>query len=317
MGTPRDAIRLDKLTKRYSNGFKALDEASFNIAKGDVVGYLGPNGSGKTTTIKVLTNILKPTSGHAYVCGIDVNEDPTEALQRIGALIEVPGIYDYLTPHEILSYFGKIRGMPRGKLKERITEVLKQVKLTEWEHKKTGQFSTGMQRRLGIANAILHEPEILILDEPVIGLDPRGMKDVRDLIRHLQERGITIFLSSHLLQEVSEICNQVIFLDKGKVVTIDSVQNIIRREAVSLIDIRFLHTPKPSDAGTIRNIDGVITAKLEDGYVTIKHDGAPETPTRILNSLMLKGFDVSAFCPHSTSLEDLYMSMMGDEKGVS
>jgi ABC-2 type transport system ATP-binding protein len=159
------AIQIEDLTMEYSNGFKAVDNVSINVKRGDVVGYLGPNGAGKTTSIKILTNLLKPTSGHAYINGIDVNKRPKEALQSVGALIEVPGIYDYLTPREILTYFGKIHNMTKEKIDERIKEILKLVKLSDWEHKKTGSFSTGMLRRFGIAKAIFHNPEILIGDQ--------------------------------------------------------------------------------------------------------------------------------------------------------
>ena len=165
-------IQIENLSKRYNHDILALDNVSMKIRRGDVVGYVGPNGSGKTTTIKILMNLLTPTSGQTFIKDIDVNKDPKRALAPVGALIEVPGIYDYLTPHETLTYFGKIYGMKKNDIDKRIKEVLSLLKLSAWEHKRIGSFSTGMQRRLGIAKAILHNPEILILDEPAIGLDP-------------------------------------------------------------------------------------------------------------------------------------------------
>ena len=142
------AIETENLTKTYGKTFKALDGVSLQIKRGEVVGYVGPNGAGKTTTIKILTGLIRPTSGHAYVNGIDVAAKPKDALRSIGALIEVPGVYDYLTPHEMLTYFGRVYGMRRDIIDRRIKETLELVRLPDWEHKKTGSFSTGMLRRL-------------------------------------------------------------------------------------------------------------------------------------------------------------------------
>jgi len=180
------AIEIENLVKEYNHGIRALDNVTIKIKSGDVVGYVGPNGSGKTTTIKILTNLIPPTAGQAYINGNDVNRNPKEALFSVGALIEVPGIYDYLTPRQMLTYFGKVYGMPKKDIDPRIKEVLRLVKLSSWENVKIGSFSTGMQRRLGIAKSILHKPRILILDEPAIGLDPKGIKDVRELIKQFQ-----------------------------------------------------------------------------------------------------------------------------------
>ena len=233
-------IQIEGLTKKFGQDIVAVNDVSIKIKKGEVVGYVGPNGSGKTTTIKILTNLIKTTSGHAYINGIDVNKRPKEALKTVGALIEVPGVYDYLTPHEMLTYFGKVYKMNKKEIDPRIKEILKMVKLSDWEHRKIGSFSTGMQRRLAIAKAIFHKPEILILDEPVIGLDPKGIKEVRELIKQFQKQGITVFLSSHQLQEVAETCDSVVFLDKGQVVAFDSVKNITNTVEVKKIDVRFL-----------------------------------------------------------------------------
>lgn len=311
------AIQIEGLTMKYSNGFKAVDNVSIKVKKGDVVGYLGPNGAGKTTTIKILTNLLKPTSGKAYINGIDVNRKSKEALQSVGALIEVPGVYDYLTPREILTYFGKIHNMSKEKIDERIKELLKLVKLSDWEDKKTGSFSTGMLRRFGIAKAIFHNPEILILDEPVIGLDPKGIKEIRELIKKLQNEGKTIFLSSHLLQEVSETCNRVIFLDKGKIVAQDSVVNITNNLTVSKIDVRFLKPISAESIEKIKAIDSIDSVELINGFIKIGFDGISSTNSKILSALISSGFEIVSYAPETVKLEDYYISIMSDEKGLS
>ena len=317
MHTTEYAIEIEKLEKCYVKGVKVLDDVSFSVERGDIVGYLGPNGSGKTTTIKILANLLSPTSGHAYINGIDVNENPKEALKSVGALIEVPGIYDYLTPHDVLSYYGKVHGMRREKIDARIKEVLETVRLSDWEHKKLGAFSTGMQRRLAIATAIFHEPEILIFDEPAIGLDPKGMKEIRDMIKRLQREGTTIFLSSHLLNEVSDTCDKVIFLDRTKVIAHDTVENIKSMMNVRRIEARFLDKLTATDLERIQAISFVDEVEAANGRIHIMFDGKPETSHRILTELISSGFRLSSYAPEMVSLEDFYVSVMSDERGVN
>lgn len=309
------AIRVENLEKKF-NGFTAVDGVSFGIKKGEVTGYLGPNGAGKTTTIKVLTDLIKPTSGHAYINDIDVNKNPKEALQHVGSLIEVPGVYDYLTPHEILAYFGKVHGMSNREVDQRIQEVLELTKISDWEHKKIASFSTGMQRRLMIARAILHNPEILILDEPAIGLDPKGIKDVRELIGQFQSDNMTVFLSSHLLQEVSETCGSVIFLNEGKIVAHDTVENVRRRVENKIINIKFLKPPSKEDIAKIESIESVGSIETNDDMACITFDGKPETASQILLKLAHLGFEIISYAPENASLEDFYLTIMGDERGV-
>ena len=234
------AIEILDLEKKY-NGFVALKGISFTVEKGEIVGYLGPNGAGKTTTIKILTNLLKPTSGQAHIDGIDVNRHPKQALKTVGSLIEVPGVYEYLTPHEVLTYFGKVHEMDSQKIDPRIEEVMDLLEIGDWEHERLGSFSTGMLRRFNIAKAILHDPEMLILDEPVLGLDPKGIRYVRELIKGFQNGGMTIFLSSHLLGEVSEICEKVIFLDHGEIVEQDTVENVRKKMESKIINVKLLN----------------------------------------------------------------------------
>ncbi len=311
------AIRIENLSKEYVKGVKVLDDVSFDVMKGDIVGYLGPNGSGKTTTIKILTNLLMPTSGKAFIKGIDVTKNPKQALCSVGALIEVPGIYDYLTPNDLLVYFGKIRGMEKKKINERIPEILTKVKLQDWQHKKIGSFSTGMQRRLAIANSILHEPEILILDEPVIGLDPKGIKDIRDMIKQFQKDGITTLLSSHLMHEVSETCDKVIFLDGSKILDYATVDDIKSRMVAKTITIKFLDTVSPEILAKLNAMELVSSIDRRNGDVIVGFDGSNETSHRILTQLMQHGYKVASFAPEEANLEDFYVSVMSDEKGVS
>ena len=307
------AIRTENLTKRYGRGVLALDDVSIKIGHGEIVGYLGPNGAGKTTTIKILTNLLRPTSGHAFINGIDANKRPKETLCDVGALIEVPGVYDYLTPRDTLTYFGKVHGMTSRDIDDRITEVLHLVKLDEWENKRIGSFSTGMQRRFGIAKAIFHTPDILILDEPVLGLDPKGMRDVRHMIKDFKKEGMTVFLSSHLLEEVSLTADNVIFLESGKVVDQDTVENVVARIQSNRISVQFLSPLSPADLARVQAIEAITDLVTKDGGIEFSFDGSPETSAEILARMMTTGLKVTAFQPERGTLEDFYVSIMNDE----
>jgi len=259
--------------------------------------------------------LIKPTSGHAYINGVDVNKRPKKALQHIGALIEVPGIYEYLTPHEMLTYFGKVHRMNNKEINLRIKEVLELVRLSDWAHKKIGSFSTGMQRRLVIAKAILHNPEILILDEPTLGLDPKGMKDIRELIKQFQKEDMTVIISSHLLHEVSKTCNSVIFLDRGKVVGYDSVKNIGNKTA-KIIDVEFLNPLSKEDLDKIESVELVNSIEIMDDIVRIHFDGKRGTSYQILSKLISLGFKIVSYNLESMELEDFYVSVIGEEGGL-
>jgi ABC-2 type transport system ATP-binding protein len=311
------AIRTQDLVKKYSNGFTALDGVSLQIKTGEVVGYVGPNGAGKTTTIKILTGLLKPSSGHAYVNGIDVTASPREALRTIGALIEVPGMYDYLTPHEMLTYFGKVYRMGSNEIDRRIKETLEMVRLSDWEHKKIGTFSTGMQRRLTIAKAILHKPVNLVLDEPVLGLDPEGIRDVRELIRQFRNEGMTVFLSSHLLGEIAEVCNTVVFLNKGKVVSSDSIESISSTMERKVVDVKFLKPLSREEIEKLRTIELIRSVDVKDNTAQLGYDGKPESSVQILRRLVSSNLDVVSYHVEGSGLEDYYVSVMSEEKGAN
>ena len=310
-------VQINDLVKVYGTGFKALDGVSLSVGKGEIVGYLGPNGAGKTTTIKVMTNLLRPTDGQVLIDGLDVNRNPKRALQKVGSLIEVPGLYEYLTPREVMTYLGKVHRMDKGEIDQRITEVLELLKIDEWVDEKLGSFSTGMQRRFGIGAAILHKPELLILDEPVIGLDPKGIRHVRELMKQFREDGMTVFLSSHLLGEVSEICDRVIFLDHGKIIEQGSVSEIMSKAERKMITVMFLSDVTDTDLERIGKLPLVESVERVNGGCRLAYDGTRNARAKILSSLMSSGLGVVSYEPSKVSLEDFYMSIMGEEKGVS
>ena len=309
-------IEIRNLTKTYPNGFTALRDVSFEIGRGEIVGYLGPNGAGKTTTIKVLTDLIRPTKGKARVAGIDVNRHPKRALKHIGALIEVPGIYGYLTPRELLRYFGRIHGMDRRTIERRSSEVMERVSLDDWLDRKISGFSTGMQRRFAIAKAMLHDPELLILDEPVLGLDPQGIIDIRKMIKTLAKEGVTIFLSSHLLPEVSETCEKVIFINKGQIRKVEKVSEIIENCRSPFFETELRTGVNPNSLDRMKDLDLVRDISLSDGKFQIECAGGHEKGCELLGDLVRSGFQPISFVPVRTDLEDYYLETVQENREV-
>jgi ABC-2 type transport system ATP-binding protein len=219
-----ESILIENLTKYYGK-FLALDGLSLRVEENANIGLLGPNGAGKSTTLKILCGLIRSSSGAAYIDSINVAEKPEQALSRIGAIIETPEFYSYLTPEEILGYLGKIRGMKGEHLKQRITEVIKLVRLEQWTRERVEKFSRGMKQRLGLAQALLHDPPVLILDEPGLGLDPRGVVEFRTIIEDAGNDK-TVFFASHQLTEVAQVCSQVAIIDHGKLLAYDSISQL-------------------------------------------------------------------------------------------
>lgn len=222
-----ECIVIENLTKYY-NKFLALDNLSLKVPVGENIGLLGPNGAGKSTTLKILCGLIRPTSGKAYIDGINVVEQQEKALSRIGAIIETPEFYSYMTPEDTLSYFGRLRGMGGGELKRRIKEVIELVKLEKWSKVKIEKFSRGMKQRLGLAQCLLHDPPVLVLDEPSLGLDPRGVVEFREIIKGVGEKK-TVFFASHQLVEVAQICSQVAIINDGKLLAYDSIAELEKK----------------------------------------------------------------------------------------
>ncbi len=223
----REPIVIDNLSKYY-NKFLALDNLCLRVAENENVGLLGPNGAGKSTTIKILCGLIRSSSGAAYIDGINVAKKPEQALSRIGAIVETPEFYPFLTPQETLSYLGRLRGMRGEGLKRRIKEVIDLVRLEEWVTVKIEKFSRGMKQRLAVAQALLHDPPILILDEPGLGLDPRGVVEFREIIEGVGKEK-TVLFASHQLVEVAQICNKVAIIDHGKLLAYDNISELERK----------------------------------------------------------------------------------------
>ncbi len=250
-------IRVDGLTKRFGTTL-ALDGVSLNVERGEIVGLLGPNGAGKTTMMRLLTGYLAPTSGSASVAGFDVQANPLEVRRRIGYLPETVPVYSELTVREYLEFTGAMHDVSRADLPTRMGACMEQTGIADVSHRLIGHLSKGYRQRVGIAQALLHGPDLLILDEPTVGLDPTQVVEIRGLIRRLAERH-TVVLSSHILPEVSQICSRVIIIDRGRIVAAGTLAELESRlkgtENIRVV----LKGAGPEAADEVRNIGGVRT----------------------------------------------------------
>jgi ABC-2 type transport system ATP-binding protein len=259
------SIVVEKLTKLYGEQ-KALDEISFEVKPGDVLGFLGPNGAGKSTTMKILTCYIPQSGGNASVCGFDVAKNPIEVRRNIGYLPELNPLYTDMYVKEYLLFSAEVQGL--GKLAgNRVEEMIERVGLTVERRKKIGQLSKGYKQRVGLAQAMLHNPKVLILDEPTSGLDPNQVGEMRDLIKEIG-RDKTVLLSTHIMQEVEAMCNRVVIINKGKIVANDKIEKLQQKLTNEVtISVEFKNEVKE---GVLKNIPGVLQVKQKGNRYSIK-----------------------------------------------
>jgi len=309
-----DPIVIENLTKNF-NGFRAVDSLNLKVKRKSFVGFLGPNGSGKTTTIKILTSLLSATDGRAYLEGVDVAQDPKKALAQIGAVVETPEFYPYLTPVETLAYLGELRGISNKDLKQRTKEVLETVHMTEWVDKRIGKFSKGMKQRIAIAQAILHEPSILILDEPTSGLDPRGMFEVREILMELKKQDYTVFMSSHLLNEVQEVCDEVALINKGQLLRNGPVSELTGADKRRRLEIKTIQPMSEEWLGRISNLHDVSELEIAGPNIfVLSLAGGDEAQANLLRELYGLNLEVISFKESGMALENLYMSLIKESR---
>jgi ABC-2 type transport system ATP-binding protein len=309
-----EPIVINKLTKDFG-GFMAVDDLSLTVPRRSFMGFLGPNGAGKTTSIKILTNMLSATSGEAYLNGVDVTKDSKAALANVGAVVETPEFYPYLTPRETLAYLGELRGMSKGDIDRRSKAVLETVKMTEWADKRIGKFSKGMKQRIAIAQAILHEPSVIILDEPTSGLDPRGMVEVREILMELKKADYTVFMSSHLLNEVQEVCTDVALINRGKLLRSGSVADLVGQATVRRIEVHTLQNVNGELLNKVSKLEGITELRAAGEYqFMFSLNGGNEAQSKVLTDLQALGLKVVSFKESGLALETLYMSLIKDSR---
>ena len=240
-------IEVNKLAKRYAD-YTAVSEVSFSAAKGDIVGFLGPNGAGKTTTIRMLATFLPPTSGTATVAGYDILTQSEEVRKRIGYLPETPPLYGEMTIAEYLKFVAEIKGVPRGSIKSRVEESIERCFLKDVRNKLCQHLSRGYRQRVGLAQAIIHNPEVIILDEPTSGLDPKQIIEIRQMIAGLAQDH-TVILSTHILPEVSMVCNKVVIINRGKIVLEAGLKDLVKDGSLEQIFIERIAAEDTMQAG--------------------------------------------------------------------
>ena len=302
------AVECNELTKAF-DGFLAVDHIDLAVEKGRVFGFLGPNGAGKTTTIRMLGCLIRPTSGSAKVWGMDVLTDYMSVKKTVGYLPESPGYYPEMTPMEFLRHFSRLYRVKNAE--EIMEESLRIVELYGERNLQVRAFSLGMRQRLNIARTLLHDPKLLILDEPTSGLDPRGTKEVRELIRSLGEGGKTIFLCTHILPEVEMVCEEVGIVNKGRIVALDTPDNLRERVRVSNI----IHVGLASGGTsveelipTIKSLPWVKEVRDEDHTMAIEASTTEEKRPELARILVDKGAELLCMDLEEPTLEDVFMS---------
>lgn len=306
-------IHVEHLTKQFS-GRVAVDDISFNVDRGEIIGFLGPNGAGKTTTMRMLTGFLHPTRGAVEIAGCDVFSNPVEARRHVGYMPESCPLYTDMRVDEYLTYRAQIKGVPGRKLRERRNTVKEQCGLTEVGRRIIGQLSKGYRQRVGLADSLIHEPELLILDEPTSGLDPGQIREVRDLIRQLAQRH-TLLLSTHILPEVEMTCSRILIIDKGRIVASDTPESLQKRlEGDVVVSVEIPGDPDNIEAAlkTIESVDLVSVAAMEPGWHRFRIDASsPDIRTRIFDCVASRGWTLRELHLESRSLEELFVAITG------
>ena len=300
------SIEATELGKSFG-AFVALEGATFKYDGRGAVGYLGPNGAGKTTTLKLFTHLLRPTKGSASINGTNVASDPKTALWSVGSVIETPEPYPSMTVQESLEMVGELRGLTHERIADRVHYYHERLDLPPLD-RRTGKLSKGQRQRVVIAAALLSDPSVLLLDEPTSGLDPAERVAVRNVLVDLKKDHL-ILMSSHLLQEVTEICDQVIFVNKGRIVVQDSVRGISSRFKVTQLDVEFA-APVPPEQWP--KLEGMVTrvVPLDDRRYRMDFDGSDDARAKILRACLEIG-TVLSFSQSSLTLEDAYLKLVG------
>lgn len=308
-------IELINLRKEYG-AFVAVDDLSLKIKKNSFTGLLGPNGAGKSTSLKILTNLITPTSGTVELNGINVNKNPWEALLTVGTVVETPEFYLYLTPRETFRYLGQLLGMSSESIKYETDTILEKVKMTQWADKKLGTFSKGMRQRIALGQALLNNPDIIILDEPTSGLDPRGMAEMREILKTLRSgsKELTVLMSSHMLHEVSDLCDHVAMVDHGKLLVHDEIDKILGDSESRTVIVKTVEKADNSIIEKISELSNVVNARLYDNGIEIRFKGGKAEQMDLFNALADLHITVYSMSEDSNALENKYLSLIKDSR---
>jgi ABC-2 type transport system ATP-binding protein len=313
-------IEVEHLTKRYGP-VTAVDDISFSVQRGEILGFLGPNGAGKTTTMRVLTGYMPPTDGKAVVAGYDVFEQPIEAKRRTGYLPETPPLYPDMTVRDYLSFVASIKGVPRAERTARVNEMMEKTRISDVANRHCGKLSKGYRQRVGLAQALMHNPDVLILDEPTAGLDPKQIIETRQLIKALAGDH-TIILSTHILPEVSQTCQRVVIINRGRVVAVDTPDNLTSRLRGSETMYLQVDAAGADVASVLQRVSGVTRVAITDtkqqivGYEVDSETGR-DVRRELAAAIVGRGWGLLEMRPMRLSLEEIFLHVTTEETPVT
>ena len=297
------SIEVQSLSKYYGEQ-KAVDNISFQVQKGEIVGFLGPNGAGKSTTMKMLTGYISPDGGEAKICGIPVAKQPIEARKKTGYLPEANPLYYDMYVREYLGFIAELHHVPNRK--KRVEEIISRVGLSPESNKRIGQLSKGYKQRVGLAAALVHDPEVLILDEPTSGLDPNQIIEIREVIRKLGEDK-TVLFSSHILQEVEAICDRVVIINKGKMVANDSLQNLREEKGRGIVSVVFRENIEQQLLEEISGVESV--QQMPTGAWELESASPEEVKKQLLSLSLQQNLNIVSLQSENRSLEDIFRQL--------
>ncbi|HEY5034984.1 MAG TPA: ABC transporter ATP-binding protein [Candidatus Dormibacteraeota bacterium] len=307
-------ITAENLTKVYGKR-TALDHVSFEVPEGEIFGFVGPNGAGKTTTLRILAALLEPSGGHASIGGVDVAKQPDLVHSRLGYMPDFFGVYDQLTVAEYLDFYAACYRQPKQRRTKVVAELLELIGLTERRDQMVDTLSRGLKQRLCLARALVHDPVVLLLDEPASGLDPRARVDMREILKELRRMGKTIIISSHILPELTELCTMIGIIDHGRMRATGSVQEVVkqlsagRRLRIAVVGDREAAVEVLKTLAAVRDIDNA------NGAIEATYEGDESTAAEILQALTAGGIKVSGFSQVDGGLEEAFMRATSDEVG--
>lgn len=307
-------IEVDGLTRKFGS-LTAVNHVSFAVNRGEIFGLLGPNGAGKTTLIRMLCTLLRPTEGKGGVAGFDILKQASEVRQHIGLVTEKIILYDRLTAKENLALFGRLNHMPEALIKERSQRWLNLLHMEEWQDHKTGSFSTGMKQRINIARALLHNPDVLFLDEPTLGLDPQTTRSIREFIAELSREGITIVLTTHIMVEAEMLCHRVGIIDLGKIVALDTpaiLKRVISNNETTILDLDVLNLSEEL-ISRIRGLECVVSVTPKDSNQMRVHGKGNEALDEVIDTVRQHGGKIRAIASVEPTLEDVFLHLTGKE----
>lgn len=301
-------LRIKDLTKKYGK-FTALDNLTLNIKKGEIFGFVGPNGAGKTTTMKIVSGLLKADSGEVYVGDVDARRNNRELKSKIGYMPDFFGVYDNLKTKEYMEFYASIYGILGVEAKRLTLELMDLVRLSDHIDSYVDELSRGMKQRLCLARSLVHNPELLILDEPASGLDPRARFEMKEILKELHTRGITILISSHILPELAQICSNIGIIEKGKMVVTGTVEDILSARGASKPIVMKCVSGAEKAVEVLKQNSLVQNIAIRDNNISINFLGNEEEESKLLASLIQSGAMLSSYTREESNLESLFLQI--------